>query len=226
MGYVRYLGHSAFEVVLDGRRILIDPWLSNPKSVASLKDYTGNVDIVVVTHDHGDHLGEAIDLLKANPKAVFAAIYELALLAGEKGIPQDRIIGGNIGGPMNVAGTRIMLTPALHSAERGSPTGVMLLGKEATIYHAGDTGLFAEMALLGELYKIDIAMLPIGGHFTMDPYQAAKAVEMLKPRIAIPMHYGTFPMLTGTPDEFKRRVEEKGLPTKIAVLKPGEKLEF
>ncbi len=226
MGYVRYLGHSAFEVLLDGKRIMIDPWLSNPKSVASLDEYRGNVDIVIVTHDHGDHLGEAVELLKANPNAVLASIYEVALFAVEKGIPQDRTVGGNIGGPMDVAGLKVMLTPATHSASRGAPTGVMLLGEEATIYHAGDTGLSAEMALLGELYKIDIAMLPIGGHFTMDPLQAAKAVEMLKPRIAIPMHYGTFPVLKGTPEEFKRLVEEKGLGTQVVVLKPGEKLEF
>lgn len=224
MGYVRWLGHSAFEISLDGKKILIDPWLTNPLSPVKLESYR-DVNIVVVTHDHGDHLGDAITILK-NTHAKFVGIYELALYMTENGIPQERAIGGNIGGPIEVEELTFILTPATHSSERGSPTGVVIKGKEATIYHAGDTGLFYDMALIGELYKPDIALLPIGGHFTMGPYEAAKAVELIKPRIVIPMHYKTFPIIKGGPEEFKEEIRKRGVSVEVVVLNPGEKYEF
>ncbi len=229
MGYVRWLGHAAFEVNLDGKLILIDPWLTNPQSPVKVDDYRNKVDLIVVTHDHGDHLGETIDLLKLNPHAKFAAVYELANhVASQLGGQTDRIVGGNIGGPLRIEGidVKVLFVPAAHSCEKGTPTGVVLIGKEATIYHAGDTGLVADMQWIGELYHPDIALLPIGGHFTMDSVQAAKAVEYLKPKVAIPMHYNTFPVIKADPEEFRRLVEQKGLPTKVVVLKPGEKYEF
>lgn len=224
MGYVRWLGHSSFEVQVSGKRILIDPWLTNPQGVAKPEDFA-DVDYVIVTHDHGDHLGEAVEVMRKS-RARFVGIYELATWVAEQGIGQDRVVGGNIGGPMKLDGIEVMLTPATHSASRGYPAGALILSDEANIYHAGDTGLSAEMALLGELYRIHVALIPIGGHFTMDPLQAAKAVEMLKPRTVVPMHYGTFPVLYGEPEDFKRLVEEKGLDTRVVILRPGEKLEF
>ena len=229
MGYVRWLGHAAFEVNLDGKLILIDPWLSNPMSPVKVDEYRGKVDLIVVTHDHGDHLGEAVELLKANPQAKFAAVYEIAnYVASQLGGETERVVGGNIGGPLRIEGfdIKVLFVPAVHSSERGTPTGVILVGKEATIYHAGDTGLTADMQWIGELYHPDIALLPIGGHFTMDAVQAAKAVEYIKPRVAIPMHYNTFPVIKADPNEFKELVEKKGLPTKVVILKPGERYEF
>ncbi|BES82052.1 metal-dependent hydrolase [Pyrodictium abyssi] len=229
MGYVRWLGHSAFEMQIDGYRVLVDPWLSNPQSPVSVKDYEGKVDLVVVTHDHLDHLGDAIEILRLNPSAKFAAIYELANYVAEQlGDNSGRIIGANIGGPLKLPGIslKVMFFPATHSSDRGAPTSVVIAGREATVFHAGDTGLFAEMQFIGELYNPDIALLPIGGHFTMDVVQAAKAVELLKPRVAIPMHYNTFPVIEADPQEFARLVAEKGLDTKVVVLKPGESYEF
>ncbi|MET1101212.1 MAG: metal-dependent hydrolase [Pyrodictiaceae archaeon] len=234
MGYVKWLGHAAFEVSLDGYTVLIDPWLTNPLSpVKDINEYRGKIDLIIVTHDHGDHLGEAVKLLEINPNAKFASVYETANRVAEEltraGVKTDeRIIGGNIGGPMRIPGIKleVILVPAHHSSEKGTPVGVVIVGKEATIYHAGDTGLVAEMQFVGELYKPDIALLPIGGHFTMDAIQATKAVELIRPKVAIPMHYNTFPPIKADPEEFKRLVEEKKLGTRVVILKPGEKYEF
>ncbi len=218
---ITYYGHSAFLVELDSKRILIDPYLSNPLSPVKASEIK-DIDLVVLTHGHGDHLGDAVTILKNNKNAKVVAIFELANYVGEQIGDPSRAIGGNIGGPMLVDGLKIALTPATHSSPYGAPTGVVIIGKEATIYHAGDTGVMMDMQLIGELYKPDIALLPIGGHFTMDPVEAAKAVELLKPKVAIPMHWGTFPVLYGKPEDFKKLVEEKTPETKVVILQPGE----
>lgn len=223
MGYVRYLGHSAFEIGVSGKKILIDPWIENPQSPIK-PDQIDKADYIIVTHDHGDHLGNAFDIAKKTG-APIVAIYELALLANQNGV--EKAIGGNIGGPMKLDDDiTVVLTPAFHSSEKGAPTGVVLLTKEGAIYHAGDTSVFGDMSLIRELYEPKIALLPIGGHFVMGPKEAAKAVELLKPEVVIPMHYGTFPVLKGTPDEFEKYVKERGLTSRILALKPGEKYEF
>jgi L-ascorbate metabolism protein UlaG (beta-lactamase superfamily) len=229
MGYVRWLGHAAFEINIDNYTILVDPWLTNPLSPVKVEDYRGKVDLIIVTHDHSDHLGESIELLKENPKAKFIAVYELANFVAEQlGERSERIIGANIGGPVKIpdVNLKIMFFPANHSCSRGTPTGVLIIGKETSIYHAGDTGLAAEMALIGELYSPEIALLPIGGHFTMDAYQAAKAAEMLRARVIIPMHYNTFPVIQADPQELIKYVAERKLDAKVVVLKPGEYYRF
>jgi len=228
MAYVRWLGHSAFEVGIDGYRVLVDPWLSNPMSPVRPEEYKDSVDLIIVTHDHGDHLGEAVELLKLNPRAVFAAVYEVANFVSEQVGPSERIVGANIGGPLKLPGIdlKVMFFPATHSCSRGAPTSVLIMGKEGSVYHAGDTGLVAEMALIGELYNIDVALLPIGGHFTMDAYQAAKAAEMLRAKVVIPMHYNTFPVIRADPRELEKYVKERGLDTRVVILEPGEKFVF
>ncbi|MEB3806115.1 MAG: metal-dependent hydrolase [Desulfurococcales archaeon] len=225
MAYLKYYGHSAFELYVDGKKILIDPYLSNPLSPVKASEIR-DVDLVVLTHGHGDHLGDAEVILRNNPKAKVVAIFELANHVGERIGDPSRAIGGNIGGPMLVDGLKIALVPATHSSPIGAPTGVVIISSEGTVYHAGDTGVTMDMALVGEIYKPDIALLPIGGHFTMDPVEAAKAVELIKPKVAIPMHYKTFPVLYGTPEEFEKLVKDKSPDTKVVVLKPGEKYEF
>jgi len=222
MGLIRYFGHSAFEIVIDGKKVLIDPWLENPKSPIK-PDEIKEVDYIIITHDHGDHLGNAFDIAKKTG-ATIVGIYEIAMLANENGV--EKAVGGNIGGPIELEGLTVVFTQATHSSDKGVPTGVVLLGKEASIYHAGDTGVFGDMALIKELYDPKIALLPIGGHFVMGPREAAKAVELLQPEVVIPMHYGTFPVLRGTPEEFKKYVEERGVKTKIVVLNPGESYKF
>jgi len=225
MARLTYYGHSAFMLELDGKKILIDPYLSNPLSPVKPEDIT-DVDLVVLTHGHGDHLGDAITILKRVKHAKAVAIFELANYVGEQIGDPSRTIGGNIGGPMHVDGLKIALTTATHSSPYGAPTGVVIMGEEGRVYHAGDTGVHMDMMLIGEIYKPHIALLPIGGHFTMDPVEAAKAVELLKPKVAIPMHWGTFPVLYGKPEDFKKLVEEKGLGTEVVILKPGESYEF
>ena len=219
MGYIKWLGHAAFEILLDEKLIFVDPWITNPKSPIKMDDIN-KADIVVVTHEHGDHLGEGIEIAKKFD-ATFVAVFEIAEKARQQGV--KNAVGTNIGGPVEIGNLLMYFVPAFHT---GNPTGVVIKGKEKTIYHAGDTGVFGDMALIREIYAPEIVMLPIGGHFTMGPVEAAKAVELLKPEIAIPMHYGTFPVLTGDPNEFKKLVEEKGLDTKVIILKPGEKLDF
>jgi Predicted Zn-dependent hydrolases of the beta-lactamase fold len=227
MATVKYYGHSFFEVILTGydereKVVLIDPWAENPLSPVKVIDFKNRkIDYIIVTHDHGDHLGNAVDIAKLTGAPV-VGVYEIALYAENHGV---RGIGGNIGGTLNIPDLEIVLTPAFHSSERGAPTGVVVKGKDLTVYHAGDTGLFSEMSLISELYNPDIALLPIGGHFTMGIREAVKAVELLKPKIAIPMHYNTFPLIQADPLYFKKLVEEK-TSTKVVVLKPGEILQY
>ncbi|MEM0002438.1 MAG: metal-dependent hydrolase [Desulfurococcaceae archaeon] len=227
MALIKYYGHSFFEIVLRGfddeeKTILIDPWAENPLSPIKTASFQGRrVNYIIVTHDHGDHLGNAIDIAKLT-NAPIVGVYEIALYAEEHGA---RGIGGNIGGPLSISDLEIVLTPATHSSKQGVPVGVVVKGKDVVVYHAGDTGLFSEMSLIHELYNPDIALLPIGGHFTMGVREAVKAVELLKPRIVIPMHYNTFPLIQADPVLFKKLVEEK-TSSRVIVLNPGEIFKY
>jgi len=223
MGYVKWYGHAAFEISIDEKIIFVDPWLTNPKSPVRGVGDISKVDYIVVTHDHGDHIGEAVELSKKF-KAPIIATYELANNLSGKGA---ETIGANIGGPVKLTDKlSVILTHATHSSTHGSPTGVIIKGEESIIYHAGDTGLLYEMELLGKMYSIQIALLPIGGHFTMGPYEAAWATKLLKPKVVIPMHYQTFPVISGTPEEFKKELEKLGVEVELVVLKPGESYKF
>jgi len=221
MGYIRYLGHSAFEIRLGETTVYVDPWLGNPASPISV-DEVSEGDVVVVTHFHGDHVGDT-EAIARRTGATVVAVYEIASYFEERGL---RAVGMNIGGPAEINGIRILFTPAAHSSQVGVASGVILVGEEATVYHAGDTGLFAGMELYGKLYPIDYALVPIGGHFTMDPQQAALFVSTFRPRHAIPMHYGTFPVLYGKPEEFEKYVALYAPDTQVITLKPGEIKKF
>lgn len=227
LGTIRYLGHSFFEITmtgLDGRQktLLVDPWIGNPLSPVKLDDFKGShVDYIFVTHDHGDHLGDVEELARVTGATV-VAVYEIAELLNRRGV---KTIGGNIGGRLRMSDLEVVLTPAIHSSHHGVPTGVYVGGLDMRVYHAGDTGLFSEMSFIGELYGPDIALLPIGGHFTMGIREAVKAVELIKPKVAIPMHYNTFPVIEVNPYEFKRLVEER-TGVKVVVLKPGEVFRY
>jgi len=219
MGSVRWFGHAAFELVIDGVKILIDPWISNTLSPVKL-DELGGFDLILVTHDHGDHLGETVDIAKRS-KARVVGIHELSVYLGEKGL---ETVGMNIGGCMEFKGLRITMTQAFHSSSRGSPVGYIVSGGETSIYHAGDTGLFGDMKIIGELYKPRIALLPIGGHYTMGVDEALIAVEYIKPETVIPMHYNTFPVIRADAEKFREDGVRKGV--KCIVLKPGEAYKF
>ncbi|WP_069806494.1 metal-dependent hydrolase [Vulcanisaeta thermophila] len=221
--YIRWLGHAAFEVSVGGKKILIDPWISNPLSPVTLSEIT-HVDYILITHDHFDHLGEAVDIAKKT-NATVVGVFELVNYLGEQGVKNT--IGMNVGGSVKLTSEiEVYVTPALHSSSRGVPVGFIIRAPEGTLYHAGDTGLFSEMELLGKLFRIDVAMLPIGSLFTMDPRQAAYALTLLRPRAAIPMHYNTFPDIKQDPNQFKELAESLLPDIKVFILKPGDSVQL
>ncbi|WP_088334687.1 metal-dependent hydrolase [Methanopyrus sp. KOL6] len=227
---VTWLGHAAFEVEIDGVNVLIDPFLSgNPKAAKSPDEV--DPDLVLVTHGHGDHLGDAVEICKRTG-ATLVGIYEIAMYAKGQGV--ENVEEMNIGGTIEVEGLRIIQVPAWHSSEivedgeivaGGTPVGYVVSGEEGSVYHAGDTGLSMDMKLIGELYEPEVALLPIGSRFTMGPKEAAKAVELIEPEVVIPMHYGTFPPIDQDPEEFEREVKELGLDVEVVILEPGESYE-
>jgi L-ascorbate metabolism protein UlaG (beta-lactamase superfamily) len=220
---ITWLGHSAFKIEIAEKIVLVDPWLSgNPTAAVKASEIT-KADIVYVTHDHHDHLGDAFDICKRTG-ATFVAIVDLARYAEENGVKS--IEGLNIGGSIEIKGVKLTVVQATHTASRGVPTGVVIQGEGKTVYHAGDTGLFGDMRLIGELYKLDWAMIPIGGYYTMDAKGAAEAVKLLNPKVVIPMHYKTFPVLAKSADEFTRSVREKTPKVKVVVLNPGESYQL
>jgi len=220
---IRWLGHSGFEIELMNKIVLVDPWLDGnslaPMRAADLK----KADIVCVTHDHADHLGDAIQICKQTG-ATFIGIYELSVYAQEEGVKET--IGINIGGTVDVKGMRISMVQAFHSSTRGAPTGFIIKAEGKTIYHAGDTSLFGDMRIIGEIHRPDIALIPIGGYYTMGLLEAAEAVKLIKAAIVIPMHYQTFPVLAPSAEGFVKIVKEKTPEVKVIVLKPGEAYRF
>ncbi len=204
-----WLSHAAF--LLEGRKkILIDPFLTgNPKTLLGPEDI--ECDIICITHGHGDHLGDAIEISQRN-KAPIVAIHEIANFA----VRNDcEAVGMNLGGSVNLSGTKITMVQAWHSSgidaaqfgfSGGDPAG-FIIDNQKIVYHAGDTCLFSDMKLIGELYNPEIALLPIGDRFTMNPEHAARATSWIKPDTVIPMHYNTFPLVEQDPQEFKGLVE-------------------
>ena len=226
---VTFYGHAAFKLAGAGVTVLIDPWLSNPLLNTPV-DRVGKVDLILLTHGHGDHVGETVALAKKN-NAPVAAIHELSVILAQWGAP--RVVGMNKGGTFEFSGLKVTMTHAVHSSTvevegqmvaAGDPAGFVVQFPNGFVaYHAGDTAAFKDMELIRELYHPELAMLPIGSHYVMNPAEAALACRMLKPRWVIPMHYGTFPVLTGTPEELKDLL--KGEPIEVIALKPGETVE-
>ena len=212
---ITYLGHSA--VKLKGTKtVIIDPFLSgNPKAAISPEKITA-ADVVIVTHHHGDHLGDAYAIAKKTG-AVIVAMHEIVVEASSHGIATE---GMNIGGTVDARGVKVHMVTALHSAEKGNAAGVVVEIDGKKIYHAGDTGLTYDMRLIGEFFHPDLSFIPIGDRYTMGPASAAKAVEFIQSKKVIPIHYGTFPVVDTDPQEFKKRVGEKA---EVIILKPGEK---
>jgi L-ascorbate metabolism protein UlaG (beta-lactamase superfamily) len=219
VGRIKWLGHSGFEIELANKILLIDPWLTgNPLAAVKASDIK-KADIVCVTHDHGDHLGDSVEICKRTG-AAFVAIYELSVYAEKQGV--KNVVGINIGGTVEVKGIRITLVQAFHSSTRGAPTGFVITAEEKTLYHAGDTGLFGDMKLIGEIHHPDVALIPIGDYYTMGPKEAAEAVKLIKPAVVVPMHYQTFPVLESSAENFIKLVKEKAPKVKVVELKPGD----
>jgi len=236
---ITYFGHSGFKIVTGkGLKIFIDPYMiGNPVCPEECRN-DNDVNLILVTHGHGDHLGDSVRIIKQS-SATFAAIYEIATYIAEKINDHDRVIGFGKGGTIEFEGVKISMTDAVHSSGineiegfsvGGSACGfVIQFEDDKIIYHAGDTDVFMDMQLIGRIfdYKIDLAMLPIGGFFTMDPKRAAIATDLIKPKRVFPIHYGTWPPLTGTPAEFRKMLDAEGLKNvEMIVVKPGESFEI
>ncbi|MGD2072106.1 MAG: metal-dependent hydrolase [Candidatus Thorarchaeota archaeon] len=220
---ITYLGHAAFKIESDGKIVFVDPWLGGPTSPAKVND-VNEADFCLVSHDHADHgFNEALDICKKTG-AYFVAINELAIKAKEAGLPNVHTL--NIGGSVDIGGITITLLQAFHSCGIGAPTGFVVKFPSGSFYHAGDTGVFSSMELFGELYKPDVILLPIGSYYVMDEIQAAKATELLKPKVVIPMHYDTFPVITADTDKFTQLVSEKSPEVRIEIMKPGASKEL
>jgi L-ascorbate metabolism protein UlaG (beta-lactamase superfamily) len=226
---ITWLGHGTFVLVSPGgKHVVLDPWLDGNPACPADKKKIAKADLILLTHGHFDHVGDAATVARATGAPVIA-IFELASWLGHQGV--KNVSGMNKGGKQTVAGIGVTMVDAKHSSSVVEDDGrIMYLGEAAgyvitfedglVVYFAGDTALFGDMKLIGELYKPEIAFLPIGDLYTMDPLQAAKAVELLGVRQVVPMHFGTFPLLTGTPDALRTLVAPLGV--EVLELKPGE----
>jgi L-ascorbate metabolism protein UlaG (beta-lactamase superfamily) len=222
-----WLGHASFRVdTPGGKRLYVDPWLSNPKCPDGESE-PDRVDVIALTHGHGDHVGEAVDLGKQfSPRLV--AIYELASWLEGQGFPDASQLGMNKGGSVEVDGLTFSMTHAIHSSAMvgdgppiylGDAAGYVVEFENGTkVYFAGDTAAFTDMQIIGKHLEPDVAVLPIGDHFTMGPRQAAVALDLLGVKRCVPSHYGTFPLLTGTPDALREHAPD----VEVLAPEPGE----
>jgi L-ascorbate metabolism protein UlaG (beta-lactamase superfamily) len=207
-----WLGHASFRLdTPGGKRVYVDPWLDNPKCPDAEKE-PDRCDAIAVTHGHGDHVASVVDLSKKfGPMPIVANVELKGWLKGQ-GAQTDDVPGPNKGGTVEADGIKYTLVNAFHSSSSndgdylGEAAGIVVeLEDGKKIYFAGDTCVFGDMQLIGRIYSPDVAVLPIGGHFTMDPREAGVACELLGVKRVVPCHYGTFPLLAGTPDELKQR---------------------
>lgn len=220
---VRWLGHSAFHLSGGGADVLVDPWLTgNPKAAVSADELPA--DVILLTHGHGDHLGDTVDIAKRTGATV-VAIVELA--AEIEGAGVENVINPNLGGTVTFDWGWVKLVPAWHTAVSPSgtahmPAGLLIHYGGHLIYHLGDTALFSDMKLVARRGdKVDLALVPIGGHFTMDRFDAVTAVEFINPAQVIPIHYGTFPPVETDAEAFKQDVQNAGF-SQVYVLNPGD----
>ncbi len=231
---ITWLGHATFLLTApSGNTLLIDPFVdSNPSCPDALKVFE-RLDYVAITHGHEDHVADAVAICERHEPTVVAMVEVAGWLQAE-GVPEAQIVPMNKGGTVQLDGVAVTMVNAHHSSSistaagaiyGGEPAGLVLSFEDGTrVYHAGDTCVFGDMSLIADLYAPDIALLPIGDHFTMGPREAALACELLRVRRVVPMHYGTWPVLTGTPEALAAACAARDLDIEVVALQPGETL--
>ena len=219
---IRFLGQSCFELTAGDTTVLTDPFLTgNPKAAATADEV--NPDVILLTHGHGDHLGDTVDIAKRTGATVLA-IVELAAEIGGNGV--ENVVDPNFGGTVQFDWGWVKLVPAWHTAVSPSgtphmPAGLLIHIGDRLIYHLGDTCLFSDMKLIAQRGdKVDLALVPIGGHYTMDRYDAVTAVGFIEPQQVIPCHYNTFPPIEADAEAFKQDVQNAGY-SEVVIVEPG-----
>jgi L-ascorbate metabolism protein UlaG (beta-lactamase superfamily) len=221
---IRYLGHAAFSLEHDGKTVLVDPFLTgNPKAAAKADDVSA--DAILLSHGHADHLGDTVDIARRTGAAVVAIVELAREIAGELG-GDHPVFEPNIGGTIEFDWGSVRLTPAWHTSTTPAGTvslacGLVIEMGGKRLYHLGDTALFSDIALPSRRGHVDVAMIPIGGHYTMDRFDAVAAAELVRADQVIPCHYNTFPPVESDVQAFKQDVQEAGF-AEVIVLEPGE----
>ncbi|NWF54641.1 MAG: metal-dependent hydrolase [Syntrophaceae bacterium] len=228
---IKWISHAGFQITsTTGKVIYIDPWFDNPLAAMKLEEVK-QAALVLVTHDHFDHMGQAAEIVGQTGGLLVANVETARRLQNEGKVPTDKVCyfgyGMNIGGNLVYEGISVTMTQAFHSTATGAPCGYIIkLEDGTTLYHAGDTGIFDSMKTFGELYSIDVAMLPVGSVFTMDPFQAARAAKMISPKKVIPMHYKTFPILVQDPKDFVTLAKKEAPGVEVVVMNPGQEYSY
>jgi L-ascorbate metabolism protein UlaG (beta-lactamase superfamily) len=228
-GTLTWLGHAAFRVDSPGgKRIYVDPFLNGNPKCPEAEQQPDRIDVIALTHAHSDHVGDTVELAQQHSPTVVALV-ELSMWLNKLGVDEGKLPGPNKGGTVEVDGIKFTLTNAFHSSGTpdgsygGEPSGIIVELEDGTkVYFAGDTCVFGDMQLIGRIYSPDVAVLPIGGHYTMGPQEAAVALELLGTRRCVPCHYGTFPVLAGTPQELRQLAPD----VDISEIEPGDSIDL
>lgn len=242
-----WYGHAAFKLTTpSGKVLLIDPWIKNPANKNGDADLAKieKVDFILITHGHGDHIGNSVEIAKKTGAKLVSTFDLGKALSQYGGYPAEQTgmaTMGNFGGELSLLDgeVNIAFTPAVHSStvaesegakhihDGGNPGGFLISVKNGpSIYHTGDTDVFSDMALIKQFHKVDVMLACIGGHFTMGPERAAIAVKLVNPDIVIPMHFGTFPLLKGTPEELEKALKTEGTKAKVKAMSVGETIKL